>query len=304
LPDQVRQAWDATVLIEGAAIVESTDRSPRLRFNRGAGIVVRGAHASGEAVIVTNNHVVLCGEEMCYLRVGFTDPALPDAHIWTRSVVITSTNPGKDLAFLSVQVPDRLRVTPARFSTPSCVDDDDPGIVAIGWPDLSLRGSWGVDPPENSQDHVKRFSVGKFLIDIDDYRPVSCVRGMLDRMQVVFHNADVLPGSSGGPLVIWGGDVIGINSQVVGGASSLHNQYCARQELHDEGAGCVHLAISAAEVVEEFEELFNSRVEIADCSPLTEDENLRSSSPTTGTPIQLYPRSRASRSPPLSMPLK
>jgi hypothetical protein len=118
---------------------------------------------------------------------------------------------------------------------------------------------------------VKRYSWGSLLLGLEDYRPISRVSGPLERMAVVFHNADVLPGSSGGPVVTGDGRVVGINTQVVGRTEPEVNSYCARTALTDLDARCVHLAISSTEITAEYERVFDSRLEVAECATTVAD---------------------------------
>jgi S1-C subfamily serine protease len=271
LPEPVRDAWRATVLIEGNAVVGPPAEDRKLHTNRGAGIVIKVSKNRRTAIVATNSHVVHCREYQCDLRVGFGHPDDSGGQVWSDKVKIVSADLKRDLAFVKVTLPKGASVEAARFATSDCISPDDPDVVAIGWPDLTVRARWGVERPKNHGDHVKRYSEGMFLITLKGYRARPEVDWLLERMRVVFHNADVLPGSSGGPLVNRRGEVLGINTHVVGNTErDAHHRYCARQELHDPGDGCVHLAIASAEVVAAYERAFSSRIILADCVPLTE----------------------------------
>ena len=88
---------------------------------------------------------------------------------------------------------------------------------------------------------------------------------VLDRLQVVFHNADVLPGSSGGPLTNRDGEVLGLNTMIEGKvATSDKHEFCAKLDPQDPGE-CVHVAISSREVIKEFEQFYSSRLTLAGC---------------------------------------
>jgi len=88
----------------------------------------------------------------------------------------------------------------------------------------------------------------------------------LDRLQVVFHNADVLPGSSGGPLTNLNGEVLGVNTMIEGRVESADkHEFCAALDSKNPGE-CVHVAISSHEVIKEFEQFYPSRLTLADCA--------------------------------------
>ncbi len=98
---------------------------------------------------------------------------------------------------------------------------------------------------------------------------------VLDRLQVIFHNADVLPGSSGGPLTNRNGEVLGVNTMIEGRVeSSEDHEFCASPDSQKAGE-CVHVAISSQEVIKEFEQFYSSRLTLADCALPLEHDNKR-----------------------------
>jgi S1-C subfamily serine protease len=274
LSEAMLDAWRATVLIEGEAIVRQSHDDPRVRTNRGSGVVVRFNDSSRTAIVVTNAHVLRCREQTCIPQVGFSVRENPDRHVWSSETRIVWSEISRDLAFVEARVPPDAEVRELRLAASDCIGAEAPDVVAIGWPDLRVRTSWGVEPPDNAADHVKRFSIGKFLTALGSYRPRPQTKNQMERMSVLFHNADVLPGSSGGALVNTRGELLGINTHVVGDTDrSVHNQYCARREDHGMGEGCVHLAIASSEVVELYRRVFSSDIKLASCETQREGDD-------------------------------
>ena len=266
LPESTVEVWYATVLIEGRGVVWPLGERPRLRLRRGSGIVVKLDEERRVAVVATNAHVITCDRGACDIRVGFGDPFSANGPKWAETVQVVSRNTGKDLAFVEVHIPDGAEIQTARFASSECGDTGVDRVVAIGWPDLNVRREWGVPPPPNHKAHVKRYSHGLILLWLKRYRMRPEVELLSERLQVIFHNADVLPGSSGGPLVNRDGEVVGLNTQVLGDVSAPdHHRFCARRDPHQGPGECVHVAITSKELVEEYERVYASRITLADC---------------------------------------
>lgn len=271
LPEPATDAWYATVLTEGRKIVWPMGGRPVWRTKRGSGIVVMLDDDRGIAVVATNAHNITCDDGACDVRVGFGDPFSAQGPKWAETVRVVSRVTEKDLAFVEVIVPDGAEIRAARFASAECSDTWFESVVSIGWPDLRVRRKWGVKPPPNHSAQVKRYSAGLFLRWLKGYRMKPEVDRMMERLQVVFHNADVLPGSSGGPLLNRDGGVVGINTMIVSNSAPDHNRFCARRDPHRPGE-CVHVAIASKEVVDEYERVYASRITLADCSSSSEYE--------------------------------
>lgn len=265
LPRKAVRVWNATVLIRGQAVLGDTSGDLRLHSTAGSGLVLEMDQRRGTALVVTNFHVIHCVDRLCTLRIGLAADDAPGQELWTNEVHVKASDPDRDLAFLQVRLPKGVTVDVPRLASVSCLANGDGKVLTIGWPDLTLRQQWGVDPPANADEHVKRYSHGMFLVDIASYQPHTASGRVLHRMDVIFHNADVLPGNSGGPLLTADGLVVGINSQVVGTAPSPGHRYCARRSALDHD-GCAHLAIPAEEIAEDMERLFSLRMDLATCS--------------------------------------
>ena len=260
LPDLAVNAWYATVLIEGRRIILRMGQSPQRYVKRGSGIIMSLDEERRRAMIATNAHIITCYGETCGLRVGFGDPLSSERPTWSDSVQVVSRDCARDLAFVEVEIPEGVRVRAARFVSAETDGPAGERVVSIGWPDLTIRKEWGVPPPPNCTDYVKRHSGGIFLRGVDHYQMRPAVGETLEGMHVIFHNADVLPGSSGGPLVNRFGDVIGINTMVVSESPDPdHLRFCARRDPQVPGT-CVHVAIASNEVIDEYARIFGSRM--------------------------------------------
>jgi len=231
--------------------------------------VVSLAESRREAVLVTNAHLIHGQGQESGLRVWFSSVNSLDEQVWTEKVRVASVEPSRDLAFLEVEIPYGADVEIARLRQADCFAAGLNEVISIGWPDLSIREIWGVEPPVNHEDHIKRYSSGNFLTWLERYRPRPQFFRLMEKMRVIFHNADVLPGSSGGPLVDADGAVVGINTLVVANSGTpAHNQFCAREDPHDP-EDCVHLAIASVEIAREYERVFSTPISLGECSPDT-----------------------------------
>jgi S1-C subfamily serine protease len=275
LPESAIDAWHATVLIEGRGLVWRPGERPRLRTRRGSGFVVKLISDNRVAVIATNAHIVTCSRGDCDVRVRFGDSSVPENPKWSDAVHIVSREPAKDLALIEVEIPHGAEIRAARFAVPECSRVGVEPVMSIGWPDLRVRKKWGVSPPPNYRAQVKRYSEGLFLLWLDRYRMKSEIGLDLERLQVVFHNADILPGSSGGPLTNRNGEVVGINTMILRDvASSDNHRFCARLDPQKPGA-CVHVAISSRELIKAFEQAYSSPITPVDCTLTSERPETR-----------------------------
>jgi S1-C subfamily serine protease len=222
------------------------------------------------AVIATNAHIIACRDTTCNVRVGIDDPDSEDGLVWSELVRVVSWVPEKDLAFLEATIPDDAPLRAARLASAECGMDFADRVVSIGWPDLRVRRNWGVTPPPNFTDQVKRHSDGSLLLCLGNYQMRSEDNRLMEPMEVVFHNADVLPGSSGGPVVSRNGDVLGLNTIVLrNDRETERHRFCARRSVNETGQ-CMHAAIASIELIAEYERIYSSRIALADCSSPSE----------------------------------
>jgi serine protease Do len=144
-----------------------------------------GVVFTSDGAILTNNHVV---EHAIDISVVFRDGRVLPARLVGR-------DPGTDLAVIKV---DANGLTPARFAD-SNVARVGEWVVAIGAPfGLSYTVTTGVLSAKD------RGGIGMNLIE--------------DYLQT---DASINPGNSGGPLCTLTGDVLGINTMIIGKASGI-----------------------------------------------------------------------------------
>jgi S1-C subfamily serine protease len=270
LPERASDAWQSTVLVAKSEGVVGENARIRFGTNWGSGLVLQtGPDASQPtgwvAYVVTNAHVVRCDAPPCRYVVGFNSNGSHRLRNLAQAVEIIAEIPEKDLAFLKVAVPDDSKLpTPILGGT----DIDDNGfdpVVAVGWPNLTLRQSWGVLPPSNRKLLVRRYSRGQLIRDAEPYLLRDYARQLQAHTSMILHNADILPGNSGGPLIDARGRVIGINDRVVrptGNGAGL-GYCCVRADFHTPGRDCVHLAIASGEILSEFSRIMGDRTVLA-----------------------------------------
>ncbi len=144
-----------------------------------------GVVFTSDGAILTNNHVV---EHAIDISVVFRDGRSLPARLIGR-------DPGTDLAVIKV---DATNLTPARFAD-SAASRVGEWVVAIGAPfGLSYTVTTGVVSAKD------RGGIGMNLVE--------------DYLQT---DASINPGNSGGPLCNLNGDVLGINTMILGRASGI-----------------------------------------------------------------------------------
>jgi hypothetical protein len=235
-----------------------------------------GRRADRKAVIATTSHVVRCREFPCRYAVGFTDPRGSDARYWTTRASLEDSSPGTDLAFLTVEVPPQVSPATPTLADPACHGEDLAPTITVGWPNLGLRTAWNVEPPSNSELLLKRYSAGRQVQYISAYPLRTADLEHRERVPILLHNADLLPGSSGGPLLDEDGRVIGLNSRILAPGVREKFNYCAQEaDRHRPGEDCINMAISSRAIAEAFGELFGARLPLQECNGIESDPPLQ-----------------------------
>ena len=243
------RAWQSTVQVRCIQIQMFETEKIKNKVKVCAGIIIDLDPARQVALIVTNNHCLKRQKNVVYqYEVRF--PLRPkkeskkEKYFLTKKVTVVMTQPNKDLVYLRVRYPRNIHPTAAHLKAidNECTLAKD--VISIGFPYLYLRQkeNWNVPRPKNYKQIIKRYSRGKLL-----------AKGLSGNQVYIFaHNADMLKGNCGGPLVDEDGNVIGVNSLVVypddkKATDDSRYDYCP-------GApNCFYVAISSSAVLKDLE---------------------------------------------------
>ncbi|MGE3975776.1 MAG: serine protease [Bdellovibrionales bacterium] len=217
LPSVLQQAWMATVRVESNGFLRNNSKGV------GTGVIVGFNSTRNLALIATANHAVDA-------RMIIFFETQNEKTASATSVKVLAKNAALDLALLSVEVPGEMAVTPVPLADLTKFGNGHV-VYTIGHPNLSERRKW-VGPKSDGEDFTKRVSSGKRFTGVP-------VAGGIHH----YHDADLLPGNSGGPLLDEAGALVGINIMIGYIKKTDGFPYCQL------GANiCLYIATSAADL--------------------------------------------------------
>jgi serine protease Do len=183
-------AADEALTAACAAVVQRVQRSLVIlhngRFGIGAGVIWPVGGAVSGTYILTNHHVVAHGRS---LRV-----ALEDGREFPARRV--AEDPEVDLALLHIEATNLEPIAVA-----------DPQAIRTGQLVLAVGHPWG--------------QRGVVTAGLVSSRGQAHTRGPRQAVAVLRSDARLAPGNSGGPLVNAAGEVVGINTMIVGGDQGI-----------------------------------------------------------------------------------
>jgi len=183
-----KEVKESVVVVQGLLVQYDIFHRPYYSQVQGSGFV---SNATGQAVIVTNYHVV---QNAINVTVTFKDG---NAY----SATVLGSDPYVDLGVLSTSAP-QSELKPATIASSSSLEVGDP-VIAVGTP-YGLAGSMTLGIVSALGRTITESMTGGYPI-----------------ASVIQTSTPINPGNSGGPLLDYEGQVVGITTAIVSDSQGL-----------------------------------------------------------------------------------
>jgi S1-C subfamily serine protease len=183
-----KEVKESVVVVQGLLVQYDIFHRPYYSQVQGSGFV---SNATGQAVIVTNYHVV---QNAINITVTFKDG---NAY----SATVLGSDPYADLGVLSTSAP-QSELKPATIASSSSLEVGDP-VIAVGTP-YGLAGSMTLGIVSALGRTITESMTGGYPI-----------------ASVIQTSTPINPGNSGGPLLDYEGQVVGITTAIVSDSQGL-----------------------------------------------------------------------------------
>lgn len=210
IPPQVKAVWDASVIIASNALKDS---------NSGTAVYL-GTDSQNPDIAYflscEHNFTFNCNEgapcsglELYHgyryqnqMRTWMKDPVNGESQSWSKPFEVVALDKSSDLALLKVRLKKEMQ--PKNLVFASAVSEREK-VFAIGAPRVSVRKDWSTPEPLSAF-YKLYWSTGTAIGEQN-----STLKNGRAAQTLLAHTADLLPGSSGGPLVNERGELVGIN---------------------------------------------------------------------------------------------
>ena len=235
----------AVAALRGAVVrfdIRPHQASPDLPATQGSGVVL--AQDPKGVWVLTNAHVVeykmtkgspLRIDDRLKFRSSMVFFSNTDDEVETLHFRVSHVDRELDLAWVRVEMRGLPSLPIPRWSRNFTPLVTSKRIFALGFPSVSLRKEWLKQKPSDKNPRTLRISSGR-VQDLP-YTPP----------ELLYHDADLLPGNSGGPILNEEGEIVGIVSKASFTNKSKYG-YCSHIWIRENLMACpmIGVAISAA----------------------------------------------------------